>query len=204
MTKRASILAQMAAARQAQATSLEENESYLTYELGIESEAADNAKLQTLMASINGIDTIVTTEGDKYRVNCFSLPEYIFGSTMAKVLGIVNTASAMFTDERQQEFSAILGIPYLAMLKANHALGAPAYFSKGEVHPQRDYNLTELKFALTYVYVRLELDVSQVEQITAAKLDKWFSNGELKAYSKLEELSKSQLLDSTSKFTIED
>ena len=115
------------------ADALASNEKYINYVLDLEDEEAVVVRLDEVISRVNMIDTIITNDGSKYAVNCYTLPEYIFGPVLSRLLALVHIAPAMFTDTRKVEFSAITGISYLAFNKAATALGAPAYYNKGIV-----------------------------------------------------------------------
>ena len=183
------------------ADALAGNIKYINYVLDLEDEEAVVVRLDEIISRVNMIETIVTNDGSKYAVNCYTLPEYVFGAVASRLLALVHIAPAMFTDTRKVEFSAITGISYLAFNKAATALGAPAYYNKGVVVVAKPSDLDELNMALTYICN--ELSISTVA-VTQSQLDKWFVQGELKAYTKLEELTKAELLDGSSEFTIED
>lgn len=183
------------------ADALAGNIKYINYVLDLEDEEAVVVRLDEIISRVNMIETIVTNDGSKYAVNCYTLPEYVFGAVASRLLALVHIAPAMFTDTRKVEFSAITGISYLAFNKAATALGAPAYYNKGIVVEAKPSDLDELNMALTYICN--ELSISTVA-VTQAQLDKWFTQGELKAVTKLEELTKAELLDEDSEFTIED
>lgn len=183
------------------ADALAGNIKYINYVLDLEDEEAVVVRLDQVIARVNMIDTIVTNDGSKYAVNCYTLPEYIFGPVLSRLLALVHITPAMFTDTRKVEFSAITGISYLAFNKAATALGAPAYYNKGMVVDARPSDIEELNMAL--IYLCNELSIAPVK-VTEVQLEKWFTTAELKAITKLEELTKAELLDENSEFTIED
>ena len=107
------------------------NSNYVGYLASIEDEQDTIKQLTGVMDAVNKMKPIVTTDGTKYSVNCYPVRENIFGPVASRVLGLITSSSAMFTDERQAEFQALTGVNHLVFTKAKDAIGSPAYFSKG-------------------------------------------------------------------------
>lgn len=180
---------------------LASNQKYINYVLDLEDEAQAVTKLDQIIKKVNTIETIVTNDGSKYAVNCYSLPEYIFGPIASRLLALIHIAPSMFTDIRKVEFSAITGIDHLAFNKAATALGTPAYYNKGIVVEAKPSDLEELNLAITYICTELAIPITT---ITQDQLTRWFLQAELKAETKMEAMTKAELLDMNSEFTIED
>ena len=70
--------------------------------------AKDNvARLEAIIKRVNKIDPIITNTGERYNVTCYPIATTTFGEVLGRILGLVNTASSMFTTKRQVKFSAI-------------------------------------------------------------------------------------------------
>lgn len=185
----------------ANAEAMAENDTYIDYVLDLEDEEAVVSKLQTVIDKLNSLETIIATDGTKYSINCFALPEHIFNAALARLLAIIKITPAMFTDERKTAYTAITGISHLAMSNAEKALGSPAYYNKGIKTDATDYDISKLNLAIAHICITMKIPVMSVTQ---AQLDKWYTNEELKALTKLEAFTKSTLLNESSHFTIED
>jgi len=204
MTKLEQIKANRLAKQQAEIKLLEENDAYCNYILDVEDESTAVARLEAIITRVNGIEAITTNDGNKYVVNCYSLPSYIFGETMARVLGLVNTSSSMFTAERQREFSAITGVDYLTWANVNNFLGSPAYYSKGKLVAAVEPQYSMLEVAIKDLAIKLDLPLSFTSSVNLSNLERYFTNQENKATEKLVEFNKSQAEFGDSQFTIED
>ena len=184
---------------------LVDKEGYLTYlaETANEIELVDN--LNTVMAKLSGMASVVTNDGTKYDVNCYSINERVFGAVMGRVLGIIKSSSAMFTDERQREFTALTGMPYLAVSKVSVALGAPAYYSKGVVVPSIPVpDLDNLEKAMLSVCQAFQIPIAYASIVSEETLANWFKIEQVKADGKLESFTRDEVVNNGSKFTIED
>ncbi len=179
------------------------NVPYIKFLATIANEAELTTALDTIIDKINQMKAIVTNDGTKYSINCYPLPERIFGSVMSRVLGVISASSACFTDERQAELTALTHVPYPIWSVAANALGKPAYFNKTHLTPEYTYAIQDLQLALTAICQGLNIPTAYVAQVTTDKLDKWFLNAEIKANEKFAEFQRTELLDSTNQFTLE-
>jgi hypothetical protein len=179
------------------------NVPYIEFLATIANETELTTALDTVIDRMNQMKAIVTNDGTKYGVNCYPLPERIFGSVMSRVLGIVSASSACFTTERQTELTALTHVSYPIWTAAANALGKPAYFNKTHLVPEYTYAMQELQLALTAICQGLNIPITYVVQVTPDKLDKWFLNSEIKANEKLADFQRTELLDSTNQFTLE-
>ena len=206
MTLQETIKAKQAQLKEQNATAeaaLITNEPYIEFLATIANETELTAKLDVVIDRMNQMKAIVTNDGTKYGVNCYPLPERIFGSVMSRVLGIVSASSACFTDERQAELSALTNVPYQVWSAAANALGKPAYFNKTHLVPEYTYAMQDLQLSLTAICQGFSIPIAYVAQVTPDKLDKWFLNSEIKANEKLAEFHRTELLDSATQFTLE-
>lgn len=180
------------------------NSNYVGYLASIEDEQDTIKQLTGVMDAVNKMKPIVTTDGTKYSVNCYPVRENIFGPVASRVLGLITSSSAMFTDERQAEFQALTGVSHLVFTKAKDAIGSPAYFSKGVYASFVDGNEEDIKSAVLAVLQGLNIDIAYADKLSATNIDKWFKLSEAKAREQQAEYSKLVILDNSQSFTLED
>ena len=180
------------------------NSNYVDYLASIEDEQDTIKQLTGVMDAVNKMKPIVTTDGTKYSVNCYPVRENIFGPVASRVLGLITSSSAMFTDERQAEFQALTGVSHLVFTKAKDAIGSPAYFSKGIYASFVDGNEEDIKSAVLAVLQGLNIDIAYVDKLSDANITKWFNISEAKAREQQAEYSKLVILDNSQSFTLED
>lgn len=180
------------------------NSNYVGYLASIEDEQDTIKQLTGVMDAVNKMKPIVTTDGTKYSVNCYPVRENIFGPVASRVLGLITSSSAMFTDERQAEFQALTGVSHLVFTKAKDAIGSPAYFSKGVYASFVDGNEEDIKSAVLAVLQGLNIDIAYADKLSDANITKWFKLSEAKAREQQAEYSKLVILDNSQSFTLED
>lgn len=180
------------------------NSNYVGYLASIEDEQDTIKQLTGVMDAVNKMKPIVTTDGTKYSVNCYPVRENIFGPVASRVLGLITSSSAMFTDERQAEFQALTGVSHLVFTKAKDAIGSPAYFSKGIYASFVDGNEEDIKSAVLAVLQGLNIDIAYADKLSDANITKWFKLSEAKAREQQAEYSKLVILDNSQSFTLED
>ena len=180
------------------------NSNYVGYLASIEDEQDTIKQLTGVMDAVNKMKPIVTTDGTKYSVHCYPVRENIFGPVASRVLGLITSSSAMFTDERQAEFQALTGVSHLVFTKAKDAIGSPAYFSKGIYASFVDGNEEDIKSAVLAVLQGLNIDIAYADKLSATNIDKWFKLSEAKAREQQAEYSKLVILDNSQSFTLED
>lgn len=180
------------------------NSNYVSYLASIEDEQDTIKQLTGVMDAVNKMKPIVTTDGTKYSVNCYPVRENIFGPVASRVLGLITSSSAMFTDERQVEFQALTGVSHLVFTKAKDAIGSPAYFSKGIYASFVDGNEEDIKSAVLAVLQGLNIDIAYADKLSDVNITKWFQLSEAKAREQQAEYSKLVILDNSQSFTLED
>ncbi len=180
------------------------NSNYVGYLASIEDEQDTIKQLTGVMDAVNKMKPIVTTDGTKYSVNCYPVRENIFGPVASRVLGLITSSSAMFTDERQAEFQALTGVSHLVFTKAKDAIGSPAYFSKGIYASFVDGNEEDIKSAILAVLQGLNIDIAYADKLSDTNITKWFQLSEAKAREQQAEYSKLVILDNSQSFTLED
>ena len=180
------------------------NSNYVGYLASIEDEQDTIKQLTGVMDAVNKMKPIVTTDGTKYSVNCYPVRENIFGPVASRVLGLITSSSAMFTDERQAEFQALTGVNHLVFTKAKDAIGSPAYFSKGIYASFVDGNEEDIKSAVLAVLQGLNIDIAYADKLSDVNITKWFNLSEAKAREQQAEYSKLVILDNSQSFTLED
>lgn len=180
------------------------NVNYVGYLASIEDEAEVITQLTSLMDTVNKMKPIVTTDGTKYSVNCYPVRENLFGPVASRVLGLITSSSAMFTDERQAEFQALTGVSYLTFIKAKDSIGSPAYFSKGNYTEAVAGNDDCRQSAIMAVLQGLNLDITYADKLSEANITKWFQLSEAKAREQQAEATKLEVLDNSQSFTLED
>lgn len=180
------------------------NSNYVGYLASIEDEQDTIKQLTGVMDAVNKMKPIVTTDGTKYSVNCYPVRENLFGPVASRVLGLITSSSAMFTDERQAEFQALTGVSHLVFTKAKDAIGSPAYFSKGIYASFVDGNEEDIKSAVLAVLQGLNIDIAYADKLSDANITKWFKLSEAKAREQQAEYSKLVILDNSQSFTLED
>ncbi len=191
-------------ARTAKDEVLANNEAYVDYLVDKKIENNNVVHLDSVINQINAMKTILAQDGTKFPVHCYPVAESIFGAVGSRLLAIAQIAGAMFTSERQAEFTALTSIDYLIALDAYHKLGRPAYFSKqmtlvDELPFQEGYDIPLMAIAAS-----LGLDADEAKLITDAKLNNHFSASRKKAEQKLEEYNRTPINAEDSAFTMED
>lgn len=191
-------------ARTAKDEVLANNETYVDYLVDKKIESNNVVHLDAIINQINSMKAIVAQDGTKYAIHCYPVAENIFGAVGARLLAIATISGAMFTSERQAEFTALTGVDYLIGLDAYHKLGKPAYFSKqmvlvDELPFQEGYQTPLMAIAAS-----LGLDADEAKLITDDKLANFFSASKKKAEQKLEEYNKTRETAEDSEFTMED
>ena len=180
------------------------NSNYVGYLASIEDEQDTIKQLTGVMDAVNKMKPIVTTDGTKYSVNCYPVRENIFGPVASRVLGLITSSSAMFTDERQAEFQALTGVSHLVFTKAKDAIGSPAYFSKGIYADAFESNNECRESAVLAVLQGLNIDIAYADKLSDGNITKWFNLSEAKAREQQAEYSKLVILDDSQAFTLED
>lgn len=180
------------------------NVDYVGYLASIEDEAEVITQLTGVMDAVNKMKPIVTTDGTKYSVNCYPVRENIFGPVASRVLGLITSSSAMFTDERQAEFQALTGVSHLVFTKAKDAIGSPAYFSKGIYADAFESNNECRESEVLAVLQGLNIDIAYADKLSDTNIIKWFQLSEAKAREQQAEYSKLVILDNSQSFTLED
>lgn len=183
---------------------LANNESYVDYLVDKKIESNNVMHLDAIINQINSMKAIVAQDGTKYAIHCYPIAESIFGAVGSRLLAIATISGAMFTSERQAEFTALTGVDYLIGLDAYHKLGRPAYFSKqmtlvDELPFQEGYDIPLMAIAAS-----LGLDADEAKLITDDKLANFFSASKKKAEQKLEEYNRTKETAEDSEFTMED
>lgn len=183
---------------------LANNESYVDYLVDKKIESNNVVLLDAIINQINSMKAIVAQDGTKYAIHCYPIAESIFGALGSRLLAIATISGAMFTSERQAEFTALTGVDYLIGLDAYHKLGRPAYFSKqmtlvDEINFQEGYDIPLMAIAAS-----LGLDADEAKLITDDKLANFFSASKKKAEQKLEEYNRTRETAEDSEFTMED
>ena len=183
---------------------LANNETYVDYLVDKKIENNNIVHLDAVINQINSMKAIVAQDGTKYAIHCYPVAENIFGAVGSRLLAIATISGAMFTSERQAEFTALTGIDYLIALDAYHKLGKPAYFSKqmvlvDELPFQEGYQTPLMAIAAS-----LNLDADEAKLITDEKLKALFSASKKKAEQKLEEYNRTRETAEDSEFTMED
>lgn len=191
-------------ARTAKDEVLANNESYVDYLVDKKIESNNVVHLDAIINQINSMKAIVAQDGTKYAIHCYPIAESIFGAVGSRLLAIATISGAMFTSERQAEFTALTGVDYLIGLDAYHKLGRPAYFSKqmtlvDEINFQEGYDIPLMAIAAS-----LGLDADEAKLITDDKLANFFSASKKKAEQKLEEYNRTRETAEDSEFTMED
>lgn len=191
-------------ARTAKDEVLANNESYVDYLVDKKIENNNVVLLDAIINQINSMKAIVAQDGTKYAIHCYPVAESIFGAVGSRLLAIATISGAMFTSERQAEFTALTGVDYLIGLDAYHKLGRPAYFSKqmtlvDEINFQEGYDIPLMAIAAS-----LGLDADEAKLITDDKLANFFSASKKKAEQKLEEYNRTRETAEDSEFTMED
>jgi len=198
----AEVKAEQAAAQATASQALASNDTFVSYMAGVEIEQDIIALIDNIMTTINAIPTITTNDGSKYKVNCFSVAEQHFGPVMARVMGLVNIAGAMFTDERKQAFTKITGISHLVFTNAKEAIGSPAYFSKGQL-VQAVNGTGAIEAPLTAILLGLNIPLAYLIRVNSTSIKAYFTAELNKATLKYEAFGKAAELDDT-EFTLED
>ena len=180
------------------------NSNYVGYLASIEDEQDTIKQLTGVMDAVNKMKPIVTTDGTKYSVNCYPVRENLFGPVASRVLGLITSSSAMFTDDRQAEFQALTGVSHLVFTKAKDAIGSPAYFSKGIYADAFESNNECRESAVLAVLQGLNIDIAYADKLSDANITKWFQLSEAKAREQQAEYSKLVILDNSQSFTLED
>lgn len=180
------------------------NSNYVGYLASIEDEQDTIKQLTGVMDAVNKMKPIVTTDGTKYSVNCYPVRENIFGPVASRVLGLITSSSAMFTDERQAEFQALTGVSHLVFTKTKDAIGSPAYFSKGVYADAFEGNNECRESAVLAVLQGLNIDIAYADKLSDTNITKWFQLSEAKAREQQAEYSKLVILDNSQSFTLED
>ena len=180
------------------------NSNYVGYLASIEDEQDTIKQLTGVMDAVNKMKPIVATDGTKYSVNCYPVRENIFGPVASRVLGLITSSSAMFTDERQTEFQALTGVSHLVFTKAKDAIGSPAYFSKGIYADAFESNNECRESAVLAVLQGLNIDIAYADKLSDVNITKWFNLSEAKAREQQAEYSKLVILDNSQSFTLED
>ena len=180
------------------------NSNYVGYLASIEDEQDTIKQLTGVMDAVNKMKPIVTTDGTKYSVNCYPVRENIFGPVASRVLGLITSSSAMFTDERQAEFQALTGVSHLVFTKAKDAIGSPAYFSKGIYADAFESNNECRESAVLAVLQGLNIDIAYADKLSDVNISKWFNLSEAKAREQQAEYNKLAVLDNSQSFTLED
>lgn len=183
---------------------LANNETYVDYLVDKKIESNNVVLLDAIINQINSMKAIVAQDGTKYAIHCYPIAESIFGAVGSRLLAIATISGAMFTSERQAEFTALTGVDYLIGLDAYHKLGRPAYFSKqmtlvDEINFQKGYDIPLMAIAAS-----LGLDADEAKLITDDKLASFFSASKKKAEQKLEEYNRTRETAEDSEFTMED
>lgn len=183
---------------------LANNETYVDYLVDKKIESNNVMHLDAIINQINSMKAIVAQDGTKYAIHCYPVAESIFGAVGSRLLAIATISGAMFTSERQAEFTALTGVDYLIGLDAYHKLGRPAYFSKqmtlvDELPFQEGYDIPLMAIAAS-----LGLDADEAKLITDDKLANFFSASKKKAEQKLEEYNRTRETAEDSEFTMED
>lgn len=183
---------------------LANNETYVDYLVDKKIESNNVVLLDAIINQINSMKAIVAQDGTKYAIHCYPIAESIFGAVGSRLLAIATISGAMFTSERQAEFTALTGVDYLIGLDAYHKLGRPAYFSKqmtlvDEIKFQKGYDIPLMAIAAS-----LGLDADEAKLITDDKLASFFSASKKKAEQKLEEYNRTRETAEDSEFTMED
>ena len=180
------------------------NGAYADYLASVEDEADQVDALVSIMEELNKMKAIVTNDGTKYSVNVYPVAEYAFGPVMSRVMGIIVGSSAMFTDERQTEFKAITKMSHLLASKAREAIGSPAYYSKGTLTTALQGDGSDINVAITAVCEALNIDLSYVNKVNDSTIARWFKVAKEKAEKQYAEFRKTEVIDSTNCFILED
>lgn len=180
-----------------------ENADYVGFLAKTEEESDYVKDLQSKLDALNKMKAIVAEDGTEYKVHAYPVAEYLFGPVMSRVMALIVASSSMFTDERQAEFKALVGINYLTVLKARDAIGSPAYYSKGVLADAVTGNGENIKSIMTAILVSLDIDIDYVSKIS--QIDAWFASSLKRAQKKFDEFSKSEKINKEdSQFKLED
>ena len=211
MTKLQIKIAELTADKRARQTAQEdvllENESYLNFQADMHIAKDDVKKLDAIISALMAMKAIVAQDGTKYNIHCYPVAESVFGPVGSRIMALATIAPAMFTTERQNEFSALTGIDYLVGLDTANRIGKPAYFTKTKVEEAiaTHGDKKRLGINLVSVCVALGLSTDYAEEITEDKITRWFSQQQKKADDKMLEFTVSKTLNpDNDAFVIED
>jgi len=179
------------------------NPAFIEAQRSIAAKDAELAKLNTIINQLNQIKPFVAKDGTKYQIKCY--PISFFGTGLSQVLGIISASRSAFTDELALQYSAITGISMIELAEANDALGSPVYLAKdGTISVATPANLGKLRQLLASILLKLGIKEFDPSSITQDRLDLWFAKAELAVAKAVEEIQTTNLINSTSQFTIED
>ena len=179
------------------------NPAFIETQRAITAKESEIQKLEAILKQLNAIPAFVANDGTKYSVNVY--PISFFGATLGRLLGIVSGVRSAFTDDLALSYRAITGLSLVELEEAADALGRPAYFSKDGTYVDAvPGNPEKLRLLLGSIALKLGLFELNLNDITAEKIDLYFTKGELTALKKKSEWDKNLALNATTNFTMED
>ena len=181
-----------------------DNTDYVDYITKRDYREQNITKLTGLMALVNSIAPVkLPGEGDA-KVNSYPINDRLFGTELALLLGLLQTAQATNIAEQKENILAILSLPISLVEDTMQAFGTTAYWSKRTFSKfdeiKGDYQLA--KQLLAEVAQTMSLNPLDLDKFTTTAYETHFAQAKAKAEAKFAEFQVTLAVDSNSEFTL--
>ena len=186
------------------AISLLDNVSYVDMITQREMRQANIDKLLGLVTTINAIAPVkLPGEGD-VKVNCYAINDRLFGTEIALLLGLIQTASTAFVQEQKDTILTIINLPLAIVEDMQNTFGTTAYWSKRTLTKYDEVagNYTQAKALLKEIADRLKLNPLDIVKFSEEMYNLHFEQARKRADQKLKEFELSVVVDADTSFTL--
>ena len=160
--------------------------------------------LTGMMALINSIAPVkLPGEGDA-KVNSYPINDRLFGTELALLLGILQTAQSTNIAEQKENILAIIKLPISLIEDTMQTFGTTAYWSKRTFtkYDEIKGDYMSARVLLAEVAEKMNLKPLDLTKFTPQAYDAHFEQAKVKAEAKFKEFQVTLAVDATSEFTL--
>lgn len=181
-----------------------DNSNYVDIITQREYRQANINKLSGIIQTINAIAPVkLPGEGD-VKINCYPINDRLFGTEIAMLLGIIQTASSAYVAEHKDTILALINLPLALVEDMQIAFGTTAYWSKRsfEKYPEISGNFTQARALLEEIADKLGLNPLDIAKFNKEAYELHFAQANKRAENKQKEFQLSVAVDADQSFTL--
>lgn len=181
-----------------------DNPAYSDYLTRREYRDENIKKLTGTVALINAVAPVkIPGEGDA-KVNCYPINDRLFGTELALLLGILQTAQLTNIVEQKENILAIINVPVTLVEDAMAAFGTTAYWSKRTFNKYDEIkgDYMSARILLAEVAEKMNLKPLDLSKFSQQAYEQHFAQARTKADAKFKEFQVTLATDANSEFTL--